>query len=80
MGDHGEPAKAQQVAAAVGVRVEPSAETPGRGADQQPAELSLAVAVISSRSASSRPRMVPSSSFSATLPVNPSVTTTPPPP
>ena len=42
MGDHGEPAQAEQVGAAVGVGVEAATHPAGGGADQQAADLSAA--------------------------------------
>ena len=77
MRDHGEAAQAEQVGAAVGVRVEPlraGGAPPGGSAGRRACP--RGVAVISSRSASSSVLIVPSSSFSATLPVKPSQTTT----
>ena len=72
-----EAAQAEQVRAAVGVRIEPpraAARPPAGSAGRRACR--AAVAVISARSASSSVSIVPSSSFSATLPVKPSQTTT----
>ena len=76
VGDHGQPAQAQQVGAAVGVRVEAGPQSARGRADQEAAELAARVAVISSRSASSSVEIVPSSSFRTMFPVKPSQTTT----
>ena len=76
MRDHGEAAQAEQVGAAVGVRVEPVAKPPGRRPDQQAAELAGRRGGDLLAQRVEQLRIVPSSSFSATLPVKPSVTTT----
>ena len=57
--DHREAAQAEQVGAAVGVRVEPGAQPPRRGPDQEAAELARVVEEISSRRASSSSAIVP---------------------
>ena len=77
MRDHGEALQAEQVGAAVGVRIEAGAH-PARGRpDQEAAELAASASPRSPRgAASSSSLIVPSSSFSAMLPVKPSVTTT----
>ena len=73
--DHGQPAQAEQVRAAVGVRVEARAQPPRGRPDQQPAELARASSRRSPRAAGrAARRSSPSSSFSAMLPVKPSVT------
>ena len=77
VGDHDEAADTEQIGAAVGVGVEPAAQAPRRGADQEAAELAgrRARDLVAARPWITV-RIVPSSVFSATLPVNPSVTTT----
>ena len=76
MGDDGEAAQPEQVRAAVGVGVEAVAQAPRAGRISRPPSLPRRRGEISSRSSSSSSPIVPSSSFSATLPVKPSATTT----
>ena len=77
MRDHGEPAQAEQVRAAVGVRVEPRAQPPRGRPDQQPAELAAWRSPRSPRAARrAARRRRPRAAFSVTFPVKPSVTKT----
>ena len=77
VGDHGEAAQAEQIGAAVGVRVEPRAQPRAPPAGSAGRRASRARWPRSPRAARRAARLiVPSSSFSATLPVKPSVTTT----
>ena len=74
--DHDEPAQAEQVSAAVRVGVQTRAEPRAAGRMSRPPSRARLDAEISSRSAPSTLRIVPSRVFSATLPVKPSQTTT----
>ena len=77
MGDHGDAAEAEQDRAADRVGVESAAQPAERRAQQQAARRPRSAPTrAASRIASATARAVPSSVFSATLPVKPSVTTT----